>query len=121
MLYIYLMDYLCFYYFIKAGEVIQCVFSLLGYGVVVHCFLVYLFLDEWFKGYTNCMPVFENLYDGVVPYGYPFFCEADDLKNVERLLFRKGFLCISWPDLPDAVRESSPSFYKKIRMVPFLW
>lgn len=82
---------------------------------------LYLFLHEWIGGHGKCTPVFEDLPDGVVPYGYPFFCEADDLKNIEHLLFRKGFLCISWPDLPDAVKESSPLFYKKIRMVPFLW
>ena len=82
---------------------------------------LYLFLHEWIGGHGKCTPVFEDLPDGVVPYGYPFICEADDLKNIERLLFRKGFLCISWPDLPDAVKESSPSFYNKIRMIPFLW
>jgi len=82
---------------------------------------LYLFLDELIGRHIKCTPVFEDLPDGVVPYGYPFFCEADDLKKIERLLFRKGFLCISWPDLPDGVRESSPSFYKEVRLVPFLW
>ena len=82
---------------------------------------LYLFLDEWIGGHSKCTPVFKNLPDGVVPYGYPFLCEADDLKSIERLLFRKGFLCISWPDLPDAVRKDPPAFYKKTRLVPFLW
>ncbi len=82
---------------------------------------LYLFLHEWIGRHSKCTPVFKDLPDGVVPYGYPFICEPDDLKNIERLLFRKGFLCISWPDLPDAVKESSPSFYKKVRLVPFLW
>jgi hypothetical protein len=82
---------------------------------------LYLFLHEWIGQHSKCTPVFESLPDGIVPYGYPFICEADDLKNIERLLFRKGFLCISWPDLPDAVKENSPSFYKKVRLIPFLW
>jgi hypothetical protein len=82
---------------------------------------LYLFLDEWIGGHSKCTPVFNDLPDLVVPYGYPFLCEADDLKSIERLLFKRGFLCISWPDLPDAVRKDSPAFYKKIRLVPFLW
>jgi hypothetical protein len=82
---------------------------------------LYLWLDAWIGRRDNCVPVFENLPSWVVPYGYPFICEEDDLKGLERLLTRKGFYCITWPDLPSAVKESSPSFYKKVRLVPFLW
>jgi len=82
---------------------------------------LYLWLDEWIGRRDNCVPVFENLPSGVVPYGYPFICEEDDLKGFERLLSRKGFYCITWPDLPEAVEKDAPPFYTKVRLVPFLW
>lgn len=82
---------------------------------------LYLWLDEWMRGRNTCKPIFKDLPEGVVPYGYPFFCELEDFAKIERQLFRKGFYCITWPDLPDGVKESSPSFYKEVRLVPFLW
>ncbi|MBW1909667.1 MAG: DegT/DnrJ/EryC1/StrS aminotransferase family protein [Deltaproteobacteria bacterium] len=82
---------------------------------------LYRILDQWIKNRDKCTPIFKHLPDGVVPYGYPFFCKEGDFKEVEHSLFKNGFPCISWPDLPHELGERPPSFYREVRLVPFLW
>ena len=82
---------------------------------------LYYIFDEFIRSRHECIPLFEALPKDVVPYGYPFFCEDKDFEGIEEELFRNGLLCITWPGLPNAVREICPPFYHKIRLIPLLW
>ncbi len=82
--------------------------------------LYYLF-DEFIRSTHECIPVFDTLPKGVVPYGYPFFCEDEAFSSIERELFMNGLLCITWPGLPNAVRGECAPFYHEIRLIPLLW
>lgn len=66
-------------------------------------------------------PGFPCLGDSVVPYGYPFYADDTTFHKVRAVLDAYGLDCLSWPDLPNAVRDKAPSHYKTLRMVAFLW
>lgn len=82
---------------------------------------LYYIFDEFVRARHECTPLFQDLPKGVVPYGYPFFCGDEDFEGIERELFKNGLLCITWPGLPSAVRDSCPPFYHKTRLIPLLW
>jgi len=66
-------------------------------------------------------PVFASLPDTVVPYGYPFYADHVTFPKVQAVLGASGLDCVTWPDLPEAVRANAPIHYKTLRFVPFLW
>ena len=82
---------------------------------------LYRIAEELLAGHPACRPLFRDLPSGTVPYGYPFYCEAEEFEGIRRMLRRRGLLCISWPELPDAVKGKAPSFYDTVRLVTFLW
>jgi hypothetical protein len=65
-------------------------------------------------------PIFGNLPDGVCPYGYPFRANAGRAAAVAALAQRRGFDCSSWPDLPSAVVDNAPGFYRDVWWINFL-
>lgn len=66
-------------------------------------------------------PVFADLPDSVVPYGYPFYAEHGEFRRAQAVLSASGLDCLTWPDLPEAVRDHAPAQYTTLRLVPFLW
>ena len=66
-------------------------------------------------------PVFADLPESVVPYGYPFYADRSEFTRVQAVLSASGLDCVSWPDLPEAVRDQAPVHYTTLRFVPFLW
>jgi len=81
---------------------------------------LYIWLEEYLKGYP-CSPVFRSLGANVVPYGYPFYAEEHDMLTICKRLRKQGLACFSWPNLPVEVEADVPAWYKKIRVVQFLW
>lgn len=65
-------------------------------------------------------PVFGDLPLGVVPYGYPFRASDADAAMVRRIARKKGFDCFLWPDLPTAIVDSAPDYYRNVWWVNFL-
>ena len=79
---------------------------------------MYHTVQKWAEKF-DIKPVYE-FYDGAVPFEFAFI-DNGNYKKFERYLFLKGFFILSWPDLPDEVVDNCPEFYKKIKVVPFLW
>ena len=65
-------------------------------------------------------PVFGDLPKGVSPYGYPFRATDAGAAAAISLTRRSGFDCFSWPDLPSAVSQHAPEFYRNVWWVNFL-
>jgi len=65
-------------------------------------------------------PVFGDLPNGVVPYGYPFLFLGDHRTLITESR-RRDLLVQRWPDLPAVVEPGAPAHYRSIRMVSFLW
>lgn len=65
-------------------------------------------------------PVFPELGTGTVPYGYPFFSDFETAKDAGRIVRKLGVEVIKWPDLPTAVENNAPIFYRSIWLVNFL-
>lgn len=70
--------------------------------------------------YLDIEPIFSELPQNVVPYGYPFRASKSVAATVIRFAQKKGFDCSSWPDLPSAVLQNSPVFYHNVWWVNFL-
>jgi len=68
----------------------------------------------------NIQPVFGELPEGTVPYGYPFFADDQTAQMAIRLARKQGLDCIHWPDLPGAVTSMAPLHYRTLWMVNFL-
>lgn len=83
---------------------------------------LYRWLDEALRETgLPVAPVFPCLGASVVPYGYPFYADDVTLHKVRTILGAYGLECLSWPDLPEVVRDKAPGHYKTLRMVAFLW
>lgn len=65
--------------------------------------------------------VFLDLPLGVVPQGYPFICDKNNIRAVKDLLYEQGIECYPWPQLPPDVEIGCPEFYKQVYLVRFLW
>ena len=65
-------------------------------------------------------PVFGDLPEGVSPYGYPFRTDAVRAGAVTDLARHLGFDCSRWPDLPAAIADHAPDFYRNVWWINFL-
>lgn len=66
-------------------------------------------------------PVFPDLPQLCVPYGYPFRAKIDKLKLMTEYANKLGLGVMSWPDLPAEIQLSAPTYYRNIKLVNFLW
>jgi hypothetical protein len=67
------------------------------------------------------IPVFKELPEKCVPYGFPFYTPDALIEQIENQLLLIGLESFSWPDLPDQIYNSAPKFYHSLRCVRFLW
>jgi len=81
---------------------------------------LYMSLDKDIREYGG-EPIFDELTDGVVPYGFPFRANSEQLINIKKYLDSISLECNRWPDLPDDLVEQSKIYYRNVWMVPFLW
>ena len=65
-------------------------------------------------------PVFDELINGCVPYGFPFYVASSVKDNIENRLLSSGLESFPWPDLPQGLKVY-PEHYNKLRCVRFLW
>jgi hypothetical protein len=65
-------------------------------------------------------PIFGELPDGCVPYGFPFRCNLSGRKSMQRLSDALGMDLITWPDLPSEITEHVPIYYRDVLMINFL-
>lgn len=65
-------------------------------------------------------PLYPELPQGTVPYGYPFISDEPTMRNAQRRVARLGVEIIKWPDLPDAIVHSAPFHYTNLSVVNFL-
>ncbi|HEX7674825.1 MAG TPA: DegT/DnrJ/EryC1/StrS family aminotransferase [Bdellovibrio sp.] len=67
-------------------------------------------------------PYRKSLSANEVPYGYPFFCSPEQIGIVRKRLESVGMEIVNWPALPKVIDNSStPSFYRNLYLVKFLW
>lgn len=67
-------------------------------------------------------PLFSILPPRVAPYGFPFRAEpGPSLDRLRRWASIRGLDLIRWPDLPNAIAPSSPTHYRNLHLVNFLW
>jgi len=67
---------------------------------------------------SSCQPVFPYLPEGIVPYGFPAFC--DDPYTLRAISRGFGLDCFRWPDLPDALAQHAPEHYRRLYVANFL-
>lgn len=79
---------------------------------------MYLKIKEYAKKF-DINPIY-NLDSNTVPFEFAFI-DNGNYKKFERYLYTKGFFILPWPDLPDDIVDSCPTFYKNVKVVPFLW
>lgn len=79
---------------------------------------IYLDIESWAKRYS-IKPIY-SLDEYTVPFEFAFI-DNGTAKEFEQFLLKKGYFILPWPDLPDEVVDNCPSFYKNIKVVPFLW
>ena len=65
-------------------------------------------------------PIFGNLPEGVVPYGYPFYADRTGVDSVNVMSRTLGMDCINWPDLPGAVEPVASAHYHSVWLVNFI-
>jgi hypothetical protein len=65
-------------------------------------------------------PLYPELPQGTVPYGYPFISDEPTMQSAQRRVTRFGVEIIKWPDLPDAIAPSAPFHYTNLWLVNFL-
>lgn len=65
-------------------------------------------------------PLYPELPQGTVPYGYPFISDEPTMQSAQRQVTRFGVEIIRWPDLPDAIAPSAPFHYTNLWLVNFL-
>jgi hypothetical protein len=65
-------------------------------------------------------PLYPQLPQGTVPYGYPFFSDELTIRNAQRKVAKYGVEIIRWPDLPEAIMRSAPFHYTNLWLVNFL-
>ncbi|MHB1128772.1 MAG: DegT/DnrJ/EryC1/StrS family aminotransferase [Ilumatobacteraceae bacterium] len=65
-------------------------------------------------------PLYPELPQGTVPYGYPFISDEPTMQSAQRRVTRFGVEIIRWPDLPDAIMHSAPFHYTNLWLVNFL-
>jgi len=65
-------------------------------------------------------PLYPELPQGTVPYGYPFISDEPTMQNAQRRVARFGVEIIKWPDLPDAIASRAPFHYTNLWLVNFL-
>ena len=69
---------------------------------------------------SGIRPIFGDLPDGVVPYGYPFYADANTVRVVSETIRPLGLECIRWPDLPAAIVPIAPHHYRSVWLINFL-
>lgn len=65
--------------------------------------------------------VFSSLGEHTVPYVFPFRAGSEKIGKIRARLAQIGLECHPWPDLPDAVIQDAPEYYKTVWMVSFIW
>lgn len=59
--------------------------------------------------------------NNAAPMGVPFFCSAEEISKVQKVLRQYCLECFQWPDIPSDVQGKVPAFYKDVWCVRFLW
>ena len=67
------------------------------------------------------IPVFKDLPEKCVPYGFPFYTPDALIEEIESKLSLIGLESFSWPELPDQIYKCAPKYYHSLRCVRFLW
>jgi len=80
---------------------------------------LFLTMQAQLKGF-DLEPVFPDLPEGTAPYGYPFRADDSTAAEVAALASKIGFDCSRWPELPEAIVASAPSYYRNVFWVNFL-
>lgn len=55
-----------------------------------------------------------------VPFSYPFL-STKEIFHFQKELDKRYFYVLPWPSLPEEIKLKVPSWYKQIKVVPFLW
>jgi len=81
---------------------------------------LYLLIGKNIRQYGG-EPIFDKLPSGVVPYGFPFRANEEQIVSIKKYLKSIKLECNHWPDLPDDIVENAKTHYKNVWMVSFLW
>jgi hypothetical protein len=63
--------------------------------------------------------IFDSLPANTCPYGLPVFATPNIKRKLEKIARKNRVTLMSWPDLPDDVRSTAPSFYQQVWLLNF--
>jgi dTDP-4-amino-4,6-dideoxygalactose transaminase len=63
--------------------------------------------------------IFNSLPANTCPYGLPVFATPNIKRKLEKIARKNRVTLMSWPDLPDDVRSTAPSFYQQVWLLNF--
>ncbi|MDA8094307.1 MAG: DegT/DnrJ/EryC1/StrS family aminotransferase [Betaproteobacteria bacterium] len=66
-------------------------------------------------------PLFPDLPEHVVPYGFPFRAAGDTVPAIRKTLERCYIDFHPWPELPTEIDGNASEAYKSVHLVNFLW
>lgn len=65
-------------------------------------------------------PIYNELQDGTVPYGFPFRASSEEVHMVSKKIARLGLYPVKWPDLPSNTISHSPEYCKNVYLINFI-
>ena len=68
---------------------------------------------------TGANLIFNQLPENTCPYGLPVYATLNIKRKLERIARKNRVTLMSWPDLPDDVRPTAPSFYQQVWLLNF--
>lgn len=69
---------------------------------------------------TGITPVYPELGDNTVPYGYPFYANQEVAAKARVALRALNLECFLWPELPKALVDSVSEYYRQLWLVNFI-
>jgi hypothetical protein len=65
-------------------------------------------------------PLYSELPEGTIPYGYAFRTTPDELKKIIPKIAVFGLYPVKWPELPSKVYLTAPEYYKNVYLINFI-
>ena len=80
---------------------------------------LFLLLGDKLSG-LGIKPVFKNLSENTIPYGYPFYCRKNQLLKVISIAKSLNLECTKWPKFPKEVELNKTSLQESLFFINFL-
>lgn len=68
---------------------------------------------------AGATPIFEELPINTCPYGFPVYATKATVGRLAKVARKNRVTLMSWPDLPNSVRETAPDHYRQVWLLNF--